>query len=111
MWGPSGEWEYKMAKGKDARYLMLGAGGSYEQPLGPDLWKLKFTQDAGLRGTFYYQSSASRKDYLVTATSALSRPLSDKFEARTQLVLSKNFSKENYSYNRWQVNLLLNAFF
>ncbi|MEO5666619.1 MAG: hypothetical protein ABIR96_01035 [Bdellovibrionota bacterium] len=111
LWGPGGEWEYKASKGKEPRYVMLGATGSYEQPVGPETLKLKFSQDAALRGTFYFQSTSSRKDYLVTTTSSLAHSLSDKFEARAQLVLSKNFSAESFSYNRYQLNLMLNAFF
>jgi hypothetical protein len=110
-YGPGGEWEYKAAKGSDARYFMLGANGAYEQPIGPELWKLKFTQEGALKGTFYFSSSAKRKDYLLTTTSSVSRPLSDKFEARAQLVLSKNFSADDYAYNRYQLNVSLSAFF
>lgn len=110
-YGPGGEWEYKAAKGSDARYFMLGANGAYEQPIGPELWKLKFTQEGALKGTFYFSSSAKRKDYLLTTTSSVSRTLSDKFEARAQLVLSKNFSAEDYAYNRYQLNVSLSAFF
>jgi tetratricopeptide (TPR) repeat protein len=110
-YGPGGEWEYKAAKGSDARYFMVGANGSYEQPIGPELWKLKFTQEGALKGTFYFSSSTKRKDYLLTTTSSISRTLSEKFEARAQLVLSKNFSADDYAYNRYQLNVSLSAFF
>jgi len=111
LYGPGGEWEYKAAKGTEPRYLMLGLSGSYEQPVGPESLKLKFTQEGAFKSTFYLQSADSRKDYLLTTTSGLSRPLNDMFEARAQLVLSKNFSAESYSYNRYQLNLMINAFF
>lgn len=106
-----GEWEYKAAAGTEARYAMAGAVGTYEQPVGPDLWKLKFSQDGALRGTFYFQGEAKRKDFLFTTTSAVAHTLSDRFEARAQLVLSKNFAAEDNAYNRYQLNLILNAFF
>jgi|GEM_PF-2290210 len=106
-----GEWEYKAAAGTEPRYAMAGAVGTYEQPVGPDAWKLKFSQDGAVRGTFYFQSIAKRKDFLFTTTSAIAHSLSDQFEARAQLVLSKNFAAEDNAYNRYQINLMLNAFF
>jgi len=110
-WGTS--WEYKAAKGDEAKFAMLGPMAFYEREL---LWgktKFKFSEEISLKGTLYHSSAASRKDYYLSSTSALAHQLGANYEVRGQVVLVKNFSSisDSYGYNRFQTNLSLTAFF
>jgi Tfp pilus assembly protein PilF len=112
-YGLGGLWQYKAAKGDEAKFLMLGPLAFYEKDL---LWgkaKFKFIEEIAVKSSFYFASENSRRDYYLSSTTGLSHPIGANFDARAQLVLVKNLSNisDRYEYLRIQSNLSLSAFF
>lgn len=105
-------WEYRLAKGSENTNITVDLGGHYDQPILEKSYKMNFSQEMTLATAIYYSSAASRKDFLLTSTSSLSKMLTGWMEGRFQLIYYKNFSNATSAkYGRIQANLLMTAFF
>lgn len=111
-WGPMVGYEYRLAKGKENTSLAVEFGGNYSRPLMEKSYKLNFSQDLSLTTDIFLSNSDSRKDFLLSSSTSVSRMMTTWLETRFQIVYDRNFSNlESARFNRIQANLLFTAFF
>lgn len=111
-YGPGVDLEYRPSVGSENSYYSATLLGKWDQPVGPEAWELYTSQEFAFSYTPYYESEASRKDWVAKYTGSVAKLVTGWMEARLQGIATVNHSSvSTNTFNKFQINLLLSAFF